>query len=173
MSRLFHGTTLANWESIQSRTHGWGVEGIANWNCSIPGEVYFHDPSKDADSCPINSAFESAQIAAAVQNFSGSTLVVIELEIEECLIGEDLSCENMNDISSTVDGCDIEPHHVVAVYACECYLPSLRLLYVAGLLSTNDYIAQYEFSELELTVADSLKEIFLDELMEFDWSELS
>lgn len=172
MATLYHGTTLENWERIQSE--GWnGPSRKTAWYCSC-NEIYCYDLSKsDCDFDPsafcIRQAFESAQTAAAIQNYLGQSLVVIEFEIDDDLVEDDLSCENMADIASVIQPEDIQPHHVTNVYRCDNYRPSLRLVYVAGLLTYSEYLDKSNFDDVELNAASKLTEVYCDELHEFDW----
>ena len=125
---LFHGTTLANWEKIQRE--GWnGPSRVTTWYCSC-NEIYCWDVDKSdcddyAEDFCIRQAFESAQTSAAVQNFQGTKLIVIRLEVPDEIVEDDLSCENMEQ-ASVVQPEDIRQEHVTAVYSCDSYSTGLR-----------------------------------------------
>jgi hypothetical protein len=180
MATLFHGTTLENWERIQAE--GWnGPSRETVWECSL-NEVYFHDAAKtdiysdddndeEAFNRCISAAFSSAQCAAAGLNYLGSSLVVIKIEIDDELTDDDWSCENMSDIATVVRPEDIKPEHVKAVYRCDNYCPSLRLVYVCGLI--DNYQFKQNFSDIEVKVMEHMRDMYIDELLEFDWYDVT
>lgn len=156
MKTLFHGATLNNWEGIKQN----GFDGTEyNWYCSDLYETYFYDIDKTGEEdnldwakneC-IRNAFESAQLAAAIQNYMGSTLVVLELLVEDHFCQDDFSCENMSSIATTVQNEDLDLSMITKVHVSDnSYIPSLRLLYCFNLIQNNPHINTSNFSSVEL-----------------------
>lgn len=175
MKTLFHGTTLENWLKIKE-------EGFApeqqTWNVPCFNETYFYDMDKTSypededyskEEC-IRQAFDNAQISASVQNFMGNTLVVLELEVDEELVEDDQSCENMDNVASVVNNDDLDLSMIKKVHTCENgYLPSFRLLYVVHLIQNNDYFVTNTFNNIEIEMAEQLNVPFVDEMHNFEY----
>ncbi len=181
MKRLFHGTTLKNWESIKQNGFGFEADKNAAWWCSNDSETYFYDQDKsDYDDLEgsyndcIYQAFSSAQLSAAVNGYNSTELVVIELLVDSELCEDDWSCENMHDIATVVDNDDLELSMVQKVHTNnESYLPCLRLAYVIGILNRpNTEMRTDKFLEIELKMAEAFQnsEIFIEDLFVDDWT---
>jgi len=182
MKTLFHGTTIEAYNKIK-------VEGFnpskTNWNCSYNSELYFYDLDKtDEDSDEIEwcrneciqRAFESAQLAAAIQGVSASELIVIEIKIEEKYTEDDESCENMADIATVVNIQDLNEFGIVAnIFLSKDYVPSLRLFYCASLIVNNQYIETNNFSSQEIKACTKMVEngIYLEDIYPQDWENLN
>ena len=173
--RLFHGTTKQNYEAIIASN--FGGKDKHSWYCSDDSNIYFYDLDKSEeedeayrDNNLINYAFESAKITAAVENVFSTGLVVIEMEVPVEFCEDDWSCENMSECATCVDIDHLDISMIKKVHTCENgYMPSLRLLYVSGLLKTNQYINQGNFSNVELEIAKNLELPFIDDLHYSEW----
>jgi len=177
MKTLYHGTTLENWESIKA--NGWGGE-VPVWTCSNLSEIYFYDLDKGFDCIDdleereqghIRRAFESGQIAAALYGCKSEKLVVIRVEIEEHLVEDDLSCENMADTASTVEIEDLDQYgKITAIYQSDDYSEALRFFYISGLYG-RDYFDVSHLSEKEIRALEIIQKsgVFIDELLEIEW----
>lgn len=172
MKTLYHGTTRENWENIQRE--GWlGDSHKTVWNCSCM-EVYFFDASKADDETEsdvlVNQTFGQAQIAAAVQNYSGTDLVVLRFEIADEFVDDDCSCENASE-SSSVGVEDMKHAELTGVYVDTNYNPSLRLFYIANLMANNDYLNLESFSELEIQAAEMINDAdcYMEDLFCYEW----
>lgn len=173
---LFHGTTLDNYNKIIASN--FGNKETYSWNVSDDNCMYFYDLDKTdqdekeykKDEC-INKAFESAQLTASIENVICSALVVLELKIPVNLCDDDYSCENMANEATCVDLENIDLHMIKKIHVCENgYIPSLRLLYCAGLLKQNNYIKKDNFSHIELGVIKNIDFGFYDELHLFEYT---
>ncbi len=176
MSTLYHGTTRENWNNIQKE--GWlGGSHKTVWNCSL-AEVYFFDLSKayggmndePEPDILINQTFSQAQIAAAIQNFQGTELVVLRFEVPDEYVTDDYSCENADE-SVTVDVADMCWAELTGVYVDTNYKSCLRLFYIASLMQSNHYLNLEGFTELELEAAKILAETdcYIEELFNYEW----
>lgn len=172
---LFHGTTLENYNKIVASN--FGTKETYSWNVSDDNNIYFYDSKKsDYDEkeekiqdC-INKAFESAQLTASIENVMCSTLVVLELKVPKNLCEDDFSCENMSDVATCVDLDDLDLSMIKRIHTCENgYIPSLRLLYCAGLIKSNNYIKTDNFSKIERDVIEKVEFGFYNELMYFNY----
>ena len=116
----------------------------------------------------IYQAFESAQIQALVTQ--EEMLYCVVLEIEDEILQDDYSCENMNSIASTIYMSEFDTGMIVKVYKCKqnkWYFPII----LKGLLK-NEYFNKYSIEESLLQIAEALPEdLYLDEVREFDYSE--
>ena len=137
-------------------------------------EVYFFDASKSYDETEndvlVNQTFQQAQIAAAVQNYRGTELVVLRFEISDEFVGDDFSCENASE-SSIVDVDDMEHAELTGVYVDTNYNPSLRLFYISNLMMSNEYLNLEGFSELEIQAAKMINDAdcYMEELFCHEW----
>lgn len=155
---MYHGTSMES--AVKLARNGWDWKKDApdsNWICSERNQVYAwcglsfalqedriesveeYEPGLGHDADAIRYAFESAQIAAAVQNSKENNLVVFGWKVEyddhdsdediaECLEGywtEDLSCENMSGAFCIYESIlkDAKPD---VVYFCRGYDPMVR-----------------------------------------------
>lgn len=188
MKTLYHGTTRENWESIQRE--GWlGDSHKTVWNCSMR-EIYFFDMSKADDllesnilteskkqdlvdefhNILINQTFEQAQIAAAVQDFKGTELLVLRFDIPDEFVNDDNSCINTEE-SSSVDIENMKHSELTGIYVSGNYNPSLRLFYICGLMSDNEYLNMEPFSELEIEAAKIINDAgcYIEDLFCHEW----
>ena len=155
MATLYHGTTLANWEQIQRE--GWNGPGRKPvWNCSDDSCVYGYELNKaDADEenredwC-IREAMIQAMTSAAVLGYLGTTMIVLRLEVPDELVHDDDSCPNMGGLASYFFASDFCPEFVTGVFSSDCYLSSLRLLYISNLIKRNEYVIKDFLSEKEI-----------------------
>jgi len=174
---LFHGTTKENYDKIINSN--FGEKESCSWYCSDDNNLYFYDLDKtDADEkeykkeeC-INRAFESAQLTASISNYKRSDLVVIELKVLKSLCSDDESCQNMENVATQVHFSDLDISMIKNVYNCENgYIQSLRLLYCAGLLKSNEHINTDNFSSIELDVANKVDFEFYEDLHYFEYKK--
>ena len=208
----FHGTTLENAQKLARNGWNWASQDRpdTNWFCSFPNQVYAwcgiwlvrvngdiddwdkytEDNGDTGNQIAIRFAFENAQIAAAIQDFRGDTLVVLgykeeyeyedpNREFEEVdLTGPwscDYSCENTDGaVQAHVD--DLVGRIPDKIIICKGYNPMVR----GGLLPVrNDCFPEERFTELEMKIACSLhnnEETFYlsQELIEpWNWEETS
>ena len=182
--RYFHGTTIANFRKMAK--DDLSSKDDYTWNCSCDDYIYFWDLRKifesefdyeDVESAKkycIDTALQSAQLTAAVSNVFENELVVIEFSIDENLIEDDDSCDNMG-LASRVLFDEINISDIKNVYVCKNgYMPSMRLLYVCGVFD-NDYFNDDKFSEIEIKMLKVLqkREFFIDELLEFEYDKIN
>lgn len=179
MKRLFHGTTLDNWNNIL-KEEGFASD-YTNWICSSDNETYFYDTDKtdyeeldEQRQFCIHSAFESAALAASISNYLGTDLIVLELEVPDEFCEDDWSAENMGDIATVVNNGDLDLEMITNVYiAKNGYLPSLRLLYCYGLIqSNNPHIKFDRFNQTELNIMRNTQFPHVEDVHEFEWDEL-
>lgn len=154
------------------------------WYCSDLSETYFFDLDKNPNGCEeleeieegcIRTAFENAQITAAIQNFNGDKLVVFKLSINSEFCKDDYSCKNMNDIATVVSNSNIQLSDIQEVYVSEdAYQPSLKLFHLCSLIG-NDQLNTDELNDKELVAIEAISEsrVFIEELMYFEWEILN
>ena len=170
MKTLYHGTSYENYLKIKEE----GLkDNSRNWYCSEGDTIYFYDLDKfklnedlEEEREIISRAFESASLCAAFNNSMSKKLVVFKIEIDESLVKDDYSCENMSSIASCVDIDDLK-NIEATVIMCEDYKPSLKLFYVNGLRENEQAIFE-NFEEYEREALESIKDIFMEELLEFE-----
>ena len=208
----FHGTTLENAQKLARNCWDWASQDRpdTNWFCSSPNQVYAwcgiwvartdcrinnlneytEDDEETGNRTAIIWAFESAQIAAAIQDFRGDTLVILgykeeyeyedpDREFEEVdLTGpwsRDYSCENMDGaVQAHVD--DLVGRIPDKIIICKGYNPMLK-----GVLLPlrSEYFPIGRLSDLEIKIACSMhnnEECFemAQELIEpWNWEEVS
>ena len=183
--RYFHGTTIKSFKNMVSGNFATKADYI--WTCSDDEFLYLWDLKKhhklesgnDKNELEysieriIQQAFESAKIASAISNAKENELVVIEFSIDESLIEDDVSCENLSE-ASRINIDDIDVKNIKNVYIAENgYLPSMRRLYVMGLID-NQYFNDENFLQVELDMIRNLSEqnIYLDEMFETDYVKM-
>lgn len=183
--RYFHGTTIKSFKNMVSSNFATKTDYI--WTCSDDEYLYLwdlkkvHELENNNDKSEleysvirtIEQAFENAKIAGAISNARENELVVIEFSIDESLIEDDESCENMSG-ASRINIDDIDVKNIKNVYIAENgYLPSMRLLYVVGLLD-NQYFNDENFLQVELDMIKNLSEqnIYFDEMFETDYVKM-
>ena len=180
MKTLFHGTTLENYESILK--NGFSPRTDKTWECSDDRTIYFYDMDKDVNGCEdeteqredcIRRCFENSQISASIQNFTGSKLVVFEIEIASEYCEDDYSCDNMSDAATCVDIDYLDVSMIKNVYVSEAYNPSLRMFYISPLYN-NEQLNKEVFNDLELQAFEIIAnaQCYIEDLMYFDWEQL-
>ena len=180
--RCFHGTTSKGLHAILSKA---GYKPNTPWTCSDnDGAMYVWPSNKIADmdlgeeltednqdevsERGINQAFESAQVQAVTCN--DFDLYVIELEIDDNLLSDDFSCENMDSVASYINIGDFDLTMVKAIYSFrmnQWLAPQL----VAGLLH-NQYFNKWSIEPALLEVAETLQQLeHYSDPEEFDYAE--
>lgn len=164
----FHGTTRKGLNSILNNS---GVKPTSPWTVSDNDGAMYVWPSDKLENqydfeekeTMVCHAFESAEIQAV---FSQETEVfVLELEIDNDLLEDDYSCDNMSDVASLIDMNDFDKSMIKNVYKFKLNLWSFPFI-VAGLLS-NDCFNKYSVDPDLLEVAESLGEECYREPTEF------
>lgn len=177
---LFHGTTFENYRSIVE--NGFNPQN-QNWYCSSSRDIYFFDIDKaesgdnndEKRQWCIQSAFESAQLAAATSKSKSEKIIVIEIEINSKYVFDDESCENMASIASCVDIDFLNKKlaKVKAVYEAD-YNPNLSLFVIAHLTGSNFNINTNKLTSSELKACDIISKsgFYMEKIMEFDWIKI-
>lgn len=171
--KVFHGTSAENAKDILENGF---TNDIRNWNPSEPNTVYVWNSDKimeheDWEQQPIQNAFESAQISAALQKSNSPYVVVFEFEIDEDELVDDTSCTNMDDascINIEILNQLIKNKEVVLKEYIFQYAPMLTIFHVAGLLN-NPNIDLYDFfscQEMEAIERIAKTDYWFDELIE-------
>jgi hypothetical protein len=166
MGTYYHGTTLENVQAIMAG----GSKNSPTWSCSDDHYLYLWSAEKIGDDgCPIMRALESAQITAAIAG-KDAKLVVLELTIDDELVEDDWSCENMADEASCIHFDDFKVDMVDdEVYYSEFsgYLSP----FVLSTLLENQWFDSHSVSKSLMLVARALQgqEIFIEEAWEFDY----
>lgn len=152
--KFYHGTSERN--AVEILLNGFDVNAKKLWNCSL-NEVYTWDPVKiaegegveeeEARECAKSEAFRSAQLAFAVCEQS-SRCVVFELELDDEMAGEDISCQNM-DYVSVFD--NVSNQDISAIFVSE-EISSLKGFFLATLISKELFNASI-LSTLQKKVA--------------------
>lgn len=178
--RVFHGTTKAGLEAIINNTG----EIPSLWSCSDRDNRFYvwpfdkialdydYDFVDDIDSIHergICQAFESAQVQALASDHD--KIYCIEFEIDNDLLQDDDSCENMGN-ASCFDSELLPSVKIVAVYENDfnVYHKPFILCRLLG----NIYLNYYDLDKNLVTIAETLKDsgIYLDELYEFNYKSL-
>ena len=208
----FHGTTLENAKKLARNGWDWMTTDRpdTNWNCSSPNQIYAwcgiwvaradcrvnnldeytEDDEETGNQTAIIWAFESAQIAAAIQNFQGNILIVLGYkeeyeyedpneEFEEINItgpwSYDCSCENMEG-AMQLYAKDLNGRVPEKIIICKGYNPMLK-----GVLLPirSDYFPVERLSDLEMKIACSMynNEEFFEMVQElispWNWEEIT
>ena len=209
----FHGTTLENAKKLARNGWNWTTTDRpdANWGCSFPDQVYAWCGiwATSVDYCRINSwdeyteddeemgnqaailwAFGNAQVAAAIQDFRGDTLVALgykedyeyedpDEDFEEInLTGPwscDYSCENMEGaMQSSAE--DLNGRIPDKIIICKGYNPMVR---GAVLPVKSEYFPEDRISKLEMKIACSLHnnekcfELAQELISPWNWEEVN
>jgi hypothetical protein len=176
MKTLYHGTTSAGLDALFNNKH----KPSCPWNCAPESDMYFWDLQKHIDlecdgdhsqavSICIEMAFQSAQIQALFDE--SELLYVIELEVDESIveINDDWSCENMT-LASCLHVDDFDSGKITRVLKC----PFNRYAspFIASGLLNNRHFDKFALNETLLKMAEAIpSDCFIDELLEFDYSE--
>jgi hypothetical protein len=152
-----------------------------NWNPSENNMMYVYPLNKVMDNEDIEDieegkqqaiyqAFTSAQCTAAIQKSLSDKIIVLCYDIDDDVLEDDSSCENMMTIASSCYLEDIPK--IKQVYAAQ-YSPFMSFVVLAGLID-NEYIKLDGLTnyELEAVKALSKAELYCEELLEFDIVEL-
>lgn len=169
----FHGTTREHAINILSN----GAKNIATWNCSDDAYLYLWCPNvlvkykecdkEDANAAAIQRAFEAAQITAAMSENMQRELIVLCFDFPKKLVELDQSCENV-ELSRCVCLEDYTKYYKTAYVAK--HNPRLDAFVISGLLE-NRYINLYAIDEDLLQAAKTLRDNWIDSLLEFDYTE--
>lgn len=152
---FFHGTSASHLKAI--KRNGLLCETSKIWNASR-NEIYFWSPDElvkggDAEEdwkeeAAKERAYDSAQVAMAIDPKSNGRCIVLEVELEESEVAEDDSCSNMQGAVSVSR--DIKPSEIKAIYLS----PNLGAM-------TGYFVAQVIDNELfdSTLVSESTKKI--------------
>lgn len=180
MTRHYHGTTIEN--AINMVEVGFNEKPPGTWICSDDHYLYMWSSDKvedefEPEECKlqlINSAFNSAQITAALNNVLRKELVVLCFEFPDDvkeLIEHDYSCENMADVADAISLSRVKASHIVEMYVSkEGYEPMLRAFVLGGLI--NGHLLNKGIltdTEEKLIKAVSKSDIMVDEMYDFDY----
>ena len=125
-------------------------------NCSSPKELYLWDLDKHEEPKEflIRRGFESAQIAACIQNYDKNKLVVIEFELDPDQVNDDDTHPNMIRSASYIKKEKLSIKDITNVYqASQGYVPSCKLLYLIGVINQPHFnlnaLTQKEYKVLK------------------------
>lgn len=161
----FHGTSADHLKSILRK--GLRPDCGKVWNPSL-NEVYLWSPDKLTESGDTEAdyandyakqrAYENAQIALTLAK-SGQC-VVLEVELDDSLVEEDGSCENMT--GAVACAVTIKPAQIKRVWIS----PDLSLLrgYFIAQAKRMTEFPSFRFSDLECKIADAISkaELYFD-----------
>ena len=182
---LYHGTSFESYEQIKQ-------EGFKpkspTWNVSADDRTYFYtidkmmsaeclDDEEEAQNMAITRAFESAQITAALQKSLADKIIVIEIEIDENTVEvcDDDSCKNMANIASYVLNDDLTTDNIKRVFVAD-YSPFFALYHAASIYGNEAGYPNFDlFTQAEIDIIEAIRkaEVFIDDLLYFDWEELN
>jgi hypothetical protein len=182
---LYHGTSFESYEQI--KREGFKPE-TPTWNVSEDDKTYFYtidkmmsseclDDEEEAQQMAITRAFESAQITAALQKSLANKIVVIEIEIDENKVDvcDDDSCQNMADIASYIYNSDLTTSNIKHIFIAD-YSPFFALYHAASIYGNEVGYPNFDlFTQAEINIIEAIKgtEIFIDDLLYFEWEELT
>ena len=169
----YHGTTREHAINILAN----GNKTTATWHCSDDAYLYLWCPDvliknrecekEDSGAMAIQFAFESSQITAAMSENMQKELIVLCFDFPENLIELDESCENM-ELSRRICLQDYTKYYKTSFVAK--HNPRLDAFVLSGLLD-NQYLNFYTLDDDLLQAAKTLKDQYIDSLMEFDYQE--
>lgn len=174
--KVYHGTTRDNANKIlagkQKDSYTWTCSDddmLYVWNSKVMLDRGECDNLEECEELCIRYAFESAQITAAMQEKPQEELVVLCFNIEEDFLDEDISCENM-DYSSTINLKEPEYiNHYMKTLSCD---HNSRLdAFIISRVVDMPFFPSYKLDDGLLSAAEQLKEVFLDEFLEFNYKE--
>lgn len=182
MAIIYHGTSEESYKSILENGFNPIDADVLTWNCSDSDYVYFYNPldllehgetdeEENAEQMAIERAFENAKISAAVQKSRGDSVYVLAVEIDQELIEEDDSCQNM-ELACKVHVSYLSTDAIIKKFRAD-YLPSISLAYIAG-LNDSDFINLENFSRVEVEMMKVLAKsdlMSMDELLYNEWEE--
>jgi hypothetical protein len=181
MTKIYHGTTMENYESILKDGFQHDTDCLTWDNASDSDYIYFWNP-KDVKKAYLNDdstmqeaieeskrqAAESAKITAAVFKSRYERVVILEMEVNSKYISPDDSCENMS--GAVKVNCDnLKPSMIKNVYYSD-FVPSASLFYLVGLIDNQNIDLYNHLSSIEINLLNQLKGIDLPE--EFYFSEV-
>ncbi len=175
--KCYHGTTKKGLKAILS---GENHKPNSPWNCSDQDGVTYVwplDKTVECEGCDgecdgheraVVKAFESAQVQAAI---AGDTeLYVIVLDIDDDMLSDDYSADNMSDAASCINTQDFKATRIITTYHCSFNRWHAPFV-IKGLLQ-NCYFNTCAVDEDLLKVAEQLSEdVWIDEIYEFDYKE--
>lgn len=178
---VFHGTTKKGLKSILNNS---GIKPNSPWTCSDQdGLMYVYPLNKIVDAhCleeeekedqineGIRNAFESANIQAAIEA-KANTLYVLVMEVDENLLEDDYSCDNMADIASCMNMIDFNSTSIVSVYECQYNI--WKTPFVISSLLGNELFNVFSIEDELLKISQYLKdnETYIEDFAEFDYTE--
>ena len=182
--RVYHGTTFSNYKKMIE--DNFKNKNDYTWNCSDDDNLYFHVFSKymkaegfeknEINYCKntcIQRAFESAQISSAVNNCFDTKLIVIEMSIDDSLLTDDDSCENMEHVASYTNINNISIENIKKVYISkEGYNPSLKLFYIRPFFSEwNNGLINDTLKDFEKRAIEQIKnvELYPEDFIDIEW----
>jgi len=168
--KLYHGTTIDNYESILK--NGFGDESIIWTYASDSDYTYFWNPKElkkvegldtveEAISYAKDRAAESAKIAGAIFKSKSDKIIVLEVEVDSKFVSDDDSCENMK---GAVKVCNenLKALNIKNVYRCD-FLPTMSLVYLIGLLKNRNIELSEFLTTFEMSVVESMSGLTLPE----------
>lgn len=174
MRTLFHGTTLENYHSILE--HGFDGELASSmvWNVSDSDVTYFYDSSKeeanDFEEC-IYRCLGNAQITASVQRYIGNELVVMQLEVEDEICSNDLSCGWETEVATVVHNMELDTSMIKKVYVSDdAYNPFLRL-YFLSVMNDNEFLVKECITVNELLLIKKIEGTYIS-TDDYSWNVL-
>jgi hypothetical protein len=147
--KIFHGTSAEGYANI--RDNGWNSQQLATWSVSDTNRAYFfsnygldEDDFKDDYNRAI-MAIDQATIYAALSNSQSKELYCIEYDVDESIIGLDLSVEYPGD-SVEVEFDDLNLIKPSMIWVSNSYIPIGRAWYLSSiwkfdLLNIYDFVS--------------------------------
>lgn len=164
----YHGTTKKGLISILKNT---GIKPISPWTASDQdGDMYVWPEDKlnnqmdyeEKDQFIIH-AFESAEVQAILSK--ETDLFVLELDIPDHLLGDDLSCDNMADVASSLNISDFNKSMITGVFYHKVNIWSFP--FIVKYLTGNPYFNKYAVDPDLLEVAENIDNDYHREPTEF------
>lgn len=171
----YHGTTEKGLKAIleggRKPNNPWSVSDndgcMYFWPSDKLADEYLTDNIEDQG---IQRGFESAQVQAAVSQ--EEKLIVISINVPDEMLSDDLSCENMENTASYIYCSDFNKSMIVKTF--EFTMNKWAFPFVIKSLLNNEYFNEYCIEDDLLRVAQMLPDnTFIDELLEFDWQEVT
>ena len=174
MPLYYHGTTQRGLDAILQGTG----KGEGPWTCSDQDHMtYLWDASammegedfEDVEGV-IRQAFESAQIQAAVMA-EDTTMYVLELHLPAEDVEPDYSCENMH-YAVTVHESAVTRAAIVKAYRCAFSKWDAPFV-LSSLIGREHFSPSAVKDERLILLAEALsaKEVYREELWDFEWEE--
>lgn len=159
--KIYHGTSYENAQNILK--NGWNPEKKV-WNTSDNDCVYFYYSSGNGeeffgqeDEYLIQRALESAQITAAINHSTSSSLYVLSIDIDEKYIEDlkDYSCDGMSDVALEIPVAILRNKKIEYQVFENTFCPSLGLMYLKELrhdLLNVSCLTSYEQTLLKMLI---------------------